>query len=134
MALSQQLSEQSDELMAAVKVLNGQLTELVETDMEKLLADLNSFQRAKLYTTIAFSLVTMIYLLIRLNGLSPKSHPVRNDITNIKVCECKLRNTLNDLIKFLALIDGPRIRELIRARRNGSFLLALKVCPTDCRT
>eukprot|EP00842_Homolaphlyctis_polyrhiza_P004807 jgi/Hompol1/5327/HPOL_004358-RA len=79
-----QAIEKQEQLSAAfeAQALETQqaLAELLETSLEERLSKLDVVERARLLTTVAYAINSLSFVFLKVQGVPPKSHPVKKEL------------------------------------------------------
>lgn len=92
------LGEEEQRFQATVAALDGELTSIdsylspfFSTPMEELHKKLAPFEIAKLSIIMAYSINTLFYVYLKTQGISPSSHPVKQELERVKLYIKKLK-------------------------------------------
>jgi exosome complex protein LRP1 len=94
MSLVDDLLTKTLDFQQSLSAVQQRLSELFLVDIDTRLQSLDNSQRAKLQATLAFSISTLIFLLLKINGESSKGHPVKDELIRLKDYFEKVNNIM----------------------------------------
>ncbi|KAJ2770315.1 hypothetical protein IWQ56_002210 [Coemansia nantahalensis] len=81
---SGKLTKQVDQLAAAVEQVHAALGPVLSQPLGDILPKLTLIQRCELEALVAYSIHTLFWIYLKVNGVPPKAHPVMTELQRVQ--------------------------------------------------
>ncbi|KAI8323148.1 hypothetical protein GQ54DRAFT_245418, partial [Martensiomyces pterosporus] len=76
----QRVSKHVDQLTAAIDQVERALEPILSQPLTEVLPKLSTIQRCELEALVAYSINTLFWIFLKVNGVPPKEHPVMSEL------------------------------------------------------
>ncbi|KAJ2022775.1 hypothetical protein IWW57_004390, partial [Coemansia sp. S610] len=80
----QKLSKHVDQFTVAVDQVQRALEPILKQPLSEVLPKLSTIQRCELEALVAYSIDTLFWIYLKINGVPPKEHPVMKELQRIQ--------------------------------------------------
>ncbi|KAJ2494076.1 hypothetical protein IWW37_000154 [Coemansia sp. RSA 2050] len=80
----QKLSKHVDQLTVAVGQVQRALEPILKQPLSEVLPKLSTIQRCELEALVAYSIDTLFWIFLKINGIPPKEHPVMKELQRVQ--------------------------------------------------
>ncbi|OMJ21111.1 Nuclear nucleic acid-binding protein C1D [Smittium culicis] len=112
--MSSKIEDQVKKLDLALEDVEKKIKPILEFSLHENLIKLNTLERCKIEALIAYSLNTLIYIFIRINGFLPQSHPVMNELKRIQNSITKINEAEESSNKRKLVVDSEAAKRFIK--------------------
>ncbi|KAI7834890.1 Sas10/Utp3/C1D family-domain-containing protein [Kickxella alabastrina] len=82
--MDKKLSKQVDQLDAAIEQVERALGPILSQPLNEQLSKLSAIERCELEALIAYSIDTLFWIYLKVNGVPPKEHPVMAELQRVQ--------------------------------------------------
>ncbi|KAJ1830081.1 hypothetical protein LPJ63_000576 [Coemansia sp. RSA 2711] len=80
----QKVSKHVDQLTAAVDQVQAALGPILSQPLNEILPKLTPIQRCELEALVAYSIDTLFWIYLKVNGVPPKEHPIMKELQRVQ--------------------------------------------------
>ncbi|KAJ2665185.1 hypothetical protein IWW48_000452 [Coemansia sp. RSA 1200] len=89
----ERLQKQADQFGLAVENVHRALGPILNQPLDQIVAKLTAIQRCELEALVAYSINTLFWIYLKVNGVPPKEHPVINELQRVQRYIAKINKT-----------------------------------------
>eukprot|EP01067_Filipodium_phascolosomae_P007883 Filipodium_phascolosomae@DN653_c0_g1_i2.p1 len=85
-----------NEFSGALSALEEVVLPLEEIELSELNGSIDEQERCQLHAMMGFSITSLYFMLLRLDGIDPKQHPILQELDRVKKYTAKLNQAMED--------------------------------------
>ncbi|KAJ2825298.1 hypothetical protein FBU31_003751 [Coemansia sp. 'formosensis'] len=121
----QKLSKHVDQFTVAVDQVQRALEPILKQPLGEVLPKLSTIQRCELEALVAYSIDTLFWIFLKINGVPPKEHPVMKELQRVqryiaKINEAKSTQSTGGSNGRTTKVDKDAADRFIRSALSSS--------------